>query len=58
MVYQPKAKFESLAELIARFVRLFDSGVVTRDPDDPRLPSLRDVPLTGDVRRLPSSGFL
>jgi hypothetical protein len=50
--YPPRPRFESLAELVSVFVRLFDDDVVRPNPDDPRLPSLRGAELPEYVRRL------
>jgi len=46
-----RPQFGSLAELIGLFVRI-DTGVVTHDPFDPRLPYLANPPASDDVRRL------
>lgn len=48
----PRAQFESLAELVAVLIGLFDRGAVRPDPDDARVPSLRAAPDTDEVRRL------
>ena len=48
----PRAQFESLAELVALLIGLFDGGTVHPDPDDARVPSLRAAPDTDEVRRL------
>jgi hypothetical protein len=46
-------RFSSLTDLVRLIIRLFDDGLVSPDPEDPRLPSLRDAPLSHpDVHRL------
>ena len=48
----PQPQFDSLDELVAALIGLFDDGVVRPDPDDARVPSLRGAPDTEMVRRL------
>jgi hypothetical protein len=48
----PPVQFDSLAELVALMVGLFDQREVVPDADDPRLPSLRETALSDDARRL------
>jgi hypothetical protein len=47
--YPPQPQFGSIADMVGAMVRLFDSGEVRRDPQDPRLPAV--LPPEGDEVR-------